>query len=186
MRLPITLLLVALGVTSADGGTIWLRDGRAIEADTWWEDGGTLYYEQFGGEIGIPTQDIDRIEGKSKPRQFGSGTLLGKQLAPKSPPSPPPVAAPPPAPAPPSSSVQVDGPPPSEDVVPAPQEPSAAEMVASGQARRRRAMAVMEEWARRKQNCRREYSTADAVRRCQNHADTMYREANERYIRNED
>src|SRR5215475_6143272 len=99
VRLFIVSLLVSLGANAAVAGTIWFRDGRIIEAETWWEDEGTFYYEQFGGEIGIPKEEVTRIEGTSKPRHPGIGLQLENQPRPEWPSSPPPVAAPAPAPA---------------------------------------------------------------------------------------
>jgi MFS family permease len=52
-------------------------------------------------------------------------------------------------------------------------------------ARRRAALAMMDEWARRKQNCRNECKTATVVRGCEAFADSQYRHYNEVYSRSQ-
>jgi hypothetical protein len=65
--IPLGLLLWTV---SAGAGTIYLRDGRTIDdVETWWDADGQLYYERYGGAIGIPRGDVIRITGTSKPRQ---------------------------------------------------------------------------------------------------------------------
>jgi hypothetical protein len=82
--LPLVLLL--LSATAWAAGKLHTRHGFAIDAETWWEQEGILYYRRRGATQVIPRGDVVRIEGTpDTPR-------------PLPPPVPPPASAPPSAP----------------------------------------------------------------------------------------
>ncbi len=45
--------------------TIHLRDQRTIQVESYWEEGGELKYEKFGGIIGVQRNDVVMIEDKA-------------------------------------------------------------------------------------------------------------------------
>ncbi len=74
--LIILLLIFCVAITtvsiaqeaSATINRIYLKDGTVIECDMGWIEGDTLYYQKYGGTIGISlkTVDIDRTYKKNK------------------------------------------------------------------------------------------------------------------------
>lgn len=91
-RLILLLLLTFLGFLAvslvAEGaGKLYLRSGQVIEVDVWEEQGDLIYYQRFGGRVGVPKTEILRIEGTPTPRDPWRITV------PAEPPPPPPMAA---------------------------------------------------------------------------------------------
>jgi hypothetical protein len=64
--LVLTALALAFGTYSAEAaGTIHFRDGRQVQADDWWEDGGTFYYVTRGmGQQADAVGNIARVQGE--------------------------------------------------------------------------------------------------------------------------
>jgi hypothetical protein len=68
--LVVLLLAAPMPLPAFAAGQIYLRDGRIIDVETWWQEGATLYYERYGGAIGVLRDDVARIEGTSAPRRL--------------------------------------------------------------------------------------------------------------------
>jgi len=67
----LALLLLASPVPEALADTIHLKNGSAVSVDRWWEQDGEIRYHRAGGIIGIPRNQIVRIEaspGTAGPR----------------------------------------------------------------------------------------------------------------------
>jgi hypothetical protein len=63
------LLLLLLPSSVLAAGKLHTRYGFAIDADTWWEESGILFYEKNGVRQAVPRGDVERIEGTPGPRQ---------------------------------------------------------------------------------------------------------------------
>jgi hypothetical protein len=111
LRLLPVLAAVAVGVvaalpTAVEGGLIYLRNGRVLEATVWWEEGDLLFYERTCGRLGIPREVVLRIEGTPGRRAETRCPAAAPAPAPEprpaeapSPSAPGPMAAPAPRPA---------------------------------------------------------------------------------------
>ena len=65
------ILLLLAGVLYSVRGfsaVIYLKDGRVIETDRSWEEGGVLKYQKHGATIGMPMENVDRIEDNKQLR----------------------------------------------------------------------------------------------------------------------
>lgn len=64
--LALCLLGVSVGTTAQDTvinlKKIYLKDGQVVECEKGWLDGDTIFYEKYGGTIGIPTSKVDVIK----------------------------------------------------------------------------------------------------------------------------
>jgi hypothetical protein len=84
--LPVLLLWLLSPAEPA--GKLHTRHGFAIDAETWWEQEGILYYRRRGATQVIPRSDVVRIEGTPD---------TPRPAPPAAPPSAAPLPAPPPA-----------------------------------------------------------------------------------------
>ena len=58
----IGVFLAAAGAAGAD--VIILKNGRTIEAERVWEADGQIQYEKFGAVVGVPADQVERVERK--------------------------------------------------------------------------------------------------------------------------
>lgn len=61
-RVAFVLLFVATSMDVAHADILHLAGGGRVRVDSWWEEDGTLFYRSAAGSIGLPREEVLRIE----------------------------------------------------------------------------------------------------------------------------
>lgn len=61
--------VAAAGLAFGSEHVLFLRNGRRIVADRYWEDGEQIFYERNGSTFGFPRKLLDRVEGEAVTEQ---------------------------------------------------------------------------------------------------------------------
>ena len=174
------LLLLA---TPLYADRIHLRNGDYVDVDSWRADGDYIFYERFGGTIGIHKDEIVRVEQKvTDPTNWqapGSSKTLTRPYSPEAPAIP---SSPASAVAGPGAS-ETWSPEPTPALPQPPARNASREILASYWERQKQfAMERMDYYANSKGICASRYRTKSAINACENGVQQSYRFWNERYI----